>query len=121
MAGLPGATGQLRALPVPPGHEVDAQVAKIIRSVLRAQGGEFNPNWIVNNWLVLPSHEEAVHARLKNLAVRKQLKQFVASKRDSTMQWPREGTGWIITWAFDESDWYHQNHHQTSGGRPSRS
>ena len=108
-AGLPGATGQLRALPVPPDNEVDHQAAKIIRSVLCAQGGQFNPIWIVNNWPVLPSHEKAVHSRLKSLAVRRQMKQFVASQRDFTMQWPREGTGWIITWAFDESDRYHQN------------
>mgnify|MGYP007048347593 CR=1 FL=1 len=113
MAGLPGATGQLRALPVPPDNEVDHQAAKIIRSVLCAQGGQFNPIWIVNNWLVLPSHEEAVHSRLKSLAVRRQMKQFVASQRDFTMQWPREETGWIITWADDDSDsdWFEEGEH----------
>ena len=104
VAGPPGAAGQLRALPAPPDNEIDHQAAKIIRSVLCTQGGQFNPIWIVNNWLVLPSHEEAVHARLNNLAVRRQMKQFVASKRDFTMQWPREETGWIITWADDDSD-----------------
>ena len=110
VAGLPGATGQLRALPVPPDKEVDDQVAKIIRSVLRAQGGEFNPNWIVNNWLVLPPHEETVHARLNKLAMTKQLKQFVASNDDFMLQWPHDGTGWIITWAPDDNDWcYHNN------------
>ena len=109
MAGLPGAAGQLRALPVPPDNEVDHQAAKIIRSVLCAQGGQFNAIWIVNNWLVLPPHEEAVHARLKKLAVLKQLKQFVASNDDFMLQWPHDGTGWIITWAPDDNDRYRHN------------
>ena len=113
VAGPPGASGQLRALPAPPDNEVDHRAANIIRSALRAQGGQFNPILIVNRWLVMPSHEEAVHSRLKSLAVRRQMKQFVASQRDFTMQWPREETGWIITWADDDSDsdWFGEGEH----------
>ena len=109
MAGLPGATGQLRALPVPLDPEVDAQVAQIIRSVLRAQGGEFNAVWIAQNWLEMPPHEQPVHTRLKKLAAPKQLKEFVASHEDFELQWANDGTGWIITWVPDDNDWYRHN------------
>ena len=114
VAGLPGVGATHQALPVHvparsreagmeaatmTSDDVDARVADIIRDILRASGGSFDPAWINRKLLGLPPDAERMYSRLNKLLLPGQLKPFVSRHPEFAWQLGRNGKGMVVTWA----------------------